>query len=278
MAYVDDRGVRLWYDVRGDGEPLALIGGFGLLDDQFAHVTDRLADTMMVINWHYRGCGRSDRSFHDGLTLDRWVDDLDLIRRDLQLERIHLWGTSTGSYLALRYAARFAQQVASLITYPMFRPSAASRAGMDAFAAVAECFGYEALAKLTQWLGCGEGYVYGAGADALVQLETESFARNFAIDDLRKILAIFSTANLTADIAKVAAPTALLLGDSGRLGSQSRTVGREIEQFERSCPGTETRLVANGGGTYCMVELPAETASLVEAWIGEHPCRGPVQV
>lgn len=272
MPHLNDQGVELWYDARGSGEPLVLIGGFGLLDDQFIHVTDRLADHFKVINWHYRGCGLSDRAFHDGLTLDRWVDDLELIREHLRLERITLWGTSTGSYLALRYAARFPEHVAGLITYPMFRPSAVSRAGMDAFAVVTQCFGYEALAKLTQWLGCGERYVYGPQADALVQLEATSFARNFAIEDLPSILSIFANCNLTADIEKISAPTLLLLGDSGRLGAESRTVKREIRKFESLSPRVETQLVEDGGGTYCMIELPEETVSLVKSWMvhGRH--------
>ena len=120
MPHVDDHGVKLWYRIKGSGEPLVLSGGFGLLHNQFDYVVDILAKGFQVIDWHYRGAGESDRAWAGGYTLDRWVDDLEVILAHLNVKNAHLWGTSTGAPLSIRYAARYPQRVKSLIGLPRY--------------------------------------------------------------------------------------------------------------------------------------------------------------
>lgn len=83
MPHVDDNGVKLWYRVKGSGEPLVLSGGFGLRHNQFDYVVDILAKKFHVIDWHYRGARQSDRAWVGGYPLDRWVDDLEIILNHL---------------------------------------------------------------------------------------------------------------------------------------------------------------------------------------------------
>jgi len=66
MPTVSDGSVDLWYEIRGRGPVVVLTGGFGLLHDQFHAVVDALAETHTVVNWHYRGSGRSTRTGPDG--------------------------------------------------------------------------------------------------------------------------------------------------------------------------------------------------------------------
>ena len=49
MAFVNDRGCRLWYRIAGHGEPLVLTGGFGLLHDQYEFVVRELARHFTVV-------------------------------------------------------------------------------------------------------------------------------------------------------------------------------------------------------------------------------------
>ena len=118
MPYANDQGVELWYEMDGEGESLVMTGGFGLLHDQFAKIRHLLTPPLQVIDWHYRGVGLSDRAWPGGYPLDRWVDDLALILDHTGLDRVHLWGTSTGAPLTVRFAARYPHRVKSVITYP----------------------------------------------------------------------------------------------------------------------------------------------------------------
>jgi len=107
MAYVEDNGVKLWYETTGKGEPLVLTGGFGCLHNQWDWIMDILNEDFQVINWNYRGSGQSDRYWAGGYSLDRWVDDLELILDFLNLKNVNMWGTSTGSPITMHLERPF---------------------------------------------------------------------------------------------------------------------------------------------------------------------------
>jgi pimeloyl-ACP methyl ester carboxylesterase len=267
MPYVDDHGVKLWYRVSGGGEPLILSGGFGLLHNQFDHVLDLLAKEFQVIDWNYRGAGESDRAWIGGYSLDRWVDDLEVILNHLNVKNAHLWGTSTGAPLSIRYAARYPQRVKSLIVYPSFKAGVASRKMFQVFQDITEVFGYEALARFTSWIGCADQNVFSQTGNDVALFEAEAFARNFSIESLAKTLEVFSHIDLTSDLEKHTMPVLVLLGDSGKLGGKTAVMKETIQLFQRHCPHSQAVQVEDGGGTYCMIEKPQDTACAVSAFI-----------
>jgi len=267
MPHVNDNGVQLWYRVTGNGEPLVLSGGFGLLHNQFDHVLDLLAKDFQVIDWNYRGAGESDRAWVGGYTLDRWVDDLELILAHLKVAQAHLWGTSTGAPLSIRYAARYQQRVKSLIVYPSFKAGVASRAMFKCFQDITEIFGYEALARFTSWIGCADNNVFSQGGNEIALFEAEAFKRNFSIESLAKTLEVFSHIDLTSDLEKITMPTLVLLGNSGKLGGQTAAMKETIQLFQQHCPHSQVVQIKDGGGTYCMIEQPQETAREVASFI-----------
>ncbi|MGR9092321.1 MAG: alpha/beta fold hydrolase [Gammaproteobacteria bacterium] len=62
MPTITHHGNSLWYDVHGSGEPPVPSAGFGPLHNQWDFVRDTLAEHYQVIDWNYRGAGRSDRA------------------------------------------------------------------------------------------------------------------------------------------------------------------------------------------------------------------------
>jgi len=270
MPHVQDNGIALWYQVSGAGEPLVTTGGWGLLHDQFHKIRPLLADRLKVIDWNYRGCGQSDRSWVGGHSLDRWVDDLVLILDHLELDRTHLWGTSTGANLAIRFAARFPERVKSLITFPSFTYSAASRQKAQTYVGLAENFGYQALAKFTQWIGCGEPYLYGPVADEIAKFETDAFARNFTLASLAKIMDTYYHCDLTPDVAKLSMPVLILMGTSGQNGAEHPNIQASLRTFKKLCPHAETKFLEGAGGTYLMIEEPEATTPMVAEWVEQN--------
>jgi len=113
---VADDGVRLWAARSGEGdEPLVLCHGGPGLWDYFEDVAELLADLTPVVRWDQRGCGRSEREVTGPWTLDRFVADLDAVRRHFGLERIRLLGHSWGAQLALSHALAHPERVSGLV-------------------------------------------------------------------------------------------------------------------------------------------------------------------
>ncbi len=271
MPYMDDDGVKLWYRISGSGEPLVLTGGFGLLHNQFDYVLDILAKEFQVIDWNYRGAGESDRAWVGGYTLDRWVDDLECILQALNVRQVNLWGTSTGAPITIRYAAKYQHRVKGVLTYPSFKANAASRKTLQSFQDIAETFGYEALARLTSWIGCADSNAFGQVGNDVALYEIEAFKRNFSIESLPKTLEVFAHIDLTSDLEKLAVPVLVLLGDSGKLGGKTAAMAESVRLFQAHCPHSQVVQIKDGGGTYCMIEKPKETAQEVSKFIKSLP-------
>jgi len=264
MSILSDNGTELWYDIQGSGQPLVLSGGFGLLHNQYDYIREYLTPHFQVIDWNYRGAGQSDRAWPGKtFTQDTWVDDLEFILNDLGLEDVVLWGTSTGSPITIRYAARYQSRVKAMITYPMFKADAGFRSAFQYFSGVCETFGYDALACLTSWIGCAEENIFQASQGEMAKWESECFARNFSVETISETMDIVATNDFTSDLAKIKVPSMLLMGESGHLGYKSPGTRALADEFLSHVPQAVLKTIAEGGGTYCMIEKPKETADAV---------------
>ncbi|GAA3994260.1 alpha/beta fold hydrolase [Streptomyces plumbiresistens] len=111
-----DDGVRLWASRQGQGQgrPLVLCHGGPGLWDHLEDVAELLSDRAAVVRWDQRGCGRSERCAGPWTT-ERFVADLDAVRRHFGLERMALLGHSWGAQLALSYALARPERVDALV-------------------------------------------------------------------------------------------------------------------------------------------------------------------
>ena len=271
MPYVEDNGVKLWYDITGSGEPLVLTGGFACLHNQWDWIMDFLTPNFQVINWNYRGAGQSDLCWAGGYTLDRWVDDLEYILDTLNIEKVNLWGTSTGSPLTIRYAAKYQDRVKCMITYPMFKADTAFRKAFQTFQDIGEGFGHAALARFTSWIGSAEHNQFSQEGNRLALHEAETFKENFSIESLAKTIETYAHFELSSELRKITVPALLLLGESGLLGSKMPSVTDLVNEFRSHCKHSELVTIPDAGGTYCMFEKPEETAAAVKEFINNLP-------
>ena len=118
-GYVDFRGHRTWYRAVGEfdsGRPplLALHGGPGSTHHYFAPL-EALADDRAVVLYDQIGCGKSDRPTDIEWSVELFRDEVDAVRAQLGLERIHLLGTSWGGMLALEHVLAGAHGIVSLV-------------------------------------------------------------------------------------------------------------------------------------------------------------------
>lgn len=239
-------------------------GGFGLLKNQWDFVRPLFAKRFTVIDWNHRGAGQSDRAWPGGVFhQDRWVDDLELVLAHLGLKDVILWGTSTGSPITVRYAARHPARVRAVITYPMFKADVGFRSAFDGFTKIGETFGYEALAALRSWIGVAAENLFTSEHGRLARWKAECFAAKFSIDSLGATMAIVAGNDFTSELPKLKVPTLVLMGQSGNLGYDAPGNRALAEQFLSLVPQAKLAIVPRGGSTYCMLEVPEATANEV---------------
>jgi proline iminopeptidase len=105
-GYVEVPGGRVWYSRLGDGSGkpiLCLHGGPGFPHDYISSLQD-LAPHRPVIFYDQLGCGRSERPDDPSLwIIERFVEELHVVRQALGLDEMHLFGSSWGGTLALLY-------------------------------------------------------------------------------------------------------------------------------------------------------------------------------
>jgi pimeloyl-ACP methyl ester carboxylesterase len=253
--------------MKGEGEVLVLTGGFACLHNQWDWIEPFLENDLRLLNWNYRGAGQSDRYWAGGYLFDQWVDDLEYILDTLNLTGVHLWGTSTGSMITIRYAAKYPDRVKSMIVYPQAKLDPTYRSAFRFIQEMGEAFGHEGLARFTSWFGSAEHNRFAEGGNKLGWHEYETFKENFSIESLAKTIETYSHVDLTSELEKVTAPALLLLGESGFLGSSNPSVDKAIAEFKEHCKHVEVVTIKDAGGTYCMFEKPEETADEVKKFI-----------
>ena len=119
-GYCTFRGMRTWYrvcgELAGDTVPLVVLHGGPGLSSSYVSSLEGLAPERPVVRYDQLGCGRSDRPDDAALwRVETYVEELDALRRELGLDRIHLLGHSWGGQLALEYLLTRPKGVASLV-------------------------------------------------------------------------------------------------------------------------------------------------------------------
>ena len=117
-GFVEVTGGKIWYEVLGDGDATPVVtlhGGPGSTHYGLEPLR-ALAKERPVIFYDQLGCGKSDRPDDSSLwTVERFVEELHLLRAALGLDRVHILGHSWGTMLAADYYLTHPEGVASLI-------------------------------------------------------------------------------------------------------------------------------------------------------------------
>jgi proline iminopeptidase len=105
-GYVDVPGGRIWYRVvgSGPGTPLLLLHGGPGAPSYYLKPLAALADERPVIFYDQLGAGRSDQVSDTTLwKTERFVQEIEALRKALNLTEIHLLGHSWGTILGAEY-------------------------------------------------------------------------------------------------------------------------------------------------------------------------------
>ncbi len=106
-GYVNVEGGKIWYKIVGDGEGVPLLvlhGGPGSRSCSMIPGFSLLSNERPVIFYDQLGSGNSDRPTDTKFwKIERFVNEIDNLRSDLELNELHILGHSCGSTFLIEY-------------------------------------------------------------------------------------------------------------------------------------------------------------------------------
>ncbi len=116
MTDVLVNGIRLYYEVYGEGTPLVLAHGYGASVDMWAGQIEPFAQKYRLVVYDTRGHGRTEaprdwRSY----SADDYVEDQRQFMDHLGIESAYVGGLSMGGMIALQFALTYPERVRALL-------------------------------------------------------------------------------------------------------------------------------------------------------------------
>jgi len=113
---VNVNGVELYYKIMGEGEPVVILHGGPGFDHNYMLPLSQLADDYRVIFYDQRATGDSTGVVDaNSITVDNFVEDLEGLRKELNLGKMHVIGHSWGGGLAIYYGVKYPANLRSLV-------------------------------------------------------------------------------------------------------------------------------------------------------------------
>ncbi|NPD87909.1 MAG: alpha/beta hydrolase [Asgard group archaeon] len=118
MPFVDNNGIKLHYQVEGEGSPIVLQHGFMDSMDEWYRpgYVDSLKQEYQLILIDLRGHGLSDKPHKiESYTLKIIASDVIAVMNDLKINKAHFWGYSMGGNVGMGLTKFYADRFLSFI-------------------------------------------------------------------------------------------------------------------------------------------------------------------
>jgi proline iminopeptidase len=114
-GFITSNGLKLYYEIEGEGQPLILLSGGPGFSHEYLQPLRALASDAQLIFLDQRGTGRSDKANPQDYTVEANVEDVEQLRRELQLDSCMIFGHSWGGMLAQAYVLKYPTHVSKLV-------------------------------------------------------------------------------------------------------------------------------------------------------------------
>lgn len=131
-SFADANGIKICYEIKGDGAPLFLIHGFASKKESWLPQFSPLSDHFKVIRYDNRGSGASDRP-DQPYTMELFADDLDGLMGFLKIEKAHIIGQSSGGMIAQHFAVKYPHRVNKLVLINTIAKFPEDKSGIEVY-------------------------------------------------------------------------------------------------------------------------------------------------
>ncbi len=115
-SYAEVNGIRLYYEIYGEGNPLLVLHGNGGSISDAAPMYPELIKKYKVIAVDSRGQGNSSDN-NEELTYDLMASDVNELLNKLNLDSVYIWGQSDGAILGLILAMNYPDKVKKVVAF-----------------------------------------------------------------------------------------------------------------------------------------------------------------
>jgi pimeloyl-ACP methyl ester carboxylesterase len=112
--YAEVNGMRMYYEVSGEGDPLIVLHGAYMNIDAMGGIIPRLAETHKVYALEFQGHGRTN-DIDRPITYPNLASDIAAFMDEVGLERADIFGYSMGAAAGLRLAIDYPEKVDQLV-------------------------------------------------------------------------------------------------------------------------------------------------------------------
>jgi pimeloyl-ACP methyl ester carboxylesterase len=268
-------GTELAYHARGAGAPLVVLPGGPMRASSYLGDLGGLCEHRRLVLLDLRGTGDSATPADPAsYRCDRLVDDVEALRAHLGLDRVDLLAHSAGGSLAMLYAARYPERLASLVLvtatpWALGRPATPGQRLAAARLRSGEPWFAEAFPVFERWLADGSDYdpaiapfFYGRWDGAARRHEARGDEEvNDAAAEVYGSDGAYDPPATRAALARVTAPVLVLAGalDGGPCPELARTAAEPFPNAEFA--------VQPGAGHYPWLDDPEWFAGRVAAFL-----------
>ena len=263
MPHADVNGVRLFYELSGEGQPVVQIHGSGFGRGNFATLTPLLSQGFQVIDYDMRGFGDSDAPVQE-YSMELWADDLAGLLDALEIERAHIHGTSMGGMVAIPFAAKYPDRTNGLVlSCSLAAYDEAARMNKRVWHAIARAYGKgDEFLDLLIFQLFSRPFIESERIGEARELVAKLISSQTSPEVFAEITAAIESADLVPLLETIAAPTLVVGGrfdimtpiEMGPSGAGSRILAERI-------PGAEF-VILDAGHTF-LIEQPEESCALI---------------
>lgn len=112
--FANINGIKLCYEIKGEGEPVLLVHGFGDRKEHWRGQFDYLSQYYKTIRLDNRGAGKSDRP-DMVYTMDVYIEDIKGLLDYLDIEKTNIIGHSLGGMIVQNFAIKYPNRLNKII-------------------------------------------------------------------------------------------------------------------------------------------------------------------
>ena len=101
------------YSIEGKGPPIFLIHGIGSSRDDWRFIIPKIKNNFTVVSYDLRGHGKSPKPTTE-FFLDDLVEDLEYLRKKLEIKKAYFIGHSLGGMIGPAYSLKYSKHVLAL--------------------------------------------------------------------------------------------------------------------------------------------------------------------
>ena len=184
--FADVNGIKLCYEVKGEGEPLILVHGFGSNKEGWIAQFEPLSKYFKVIRFDNRNGGKSDRPNIPN-TAEMLADDVRGLLDYLQIEKAHIIGWSLGGIIVQSFAIKYPNRIKKVILINTVM-GAPNTQGVEMLKNnhIATLKARKEDPEQAFWDGARLGYYYSFRKEMMAN-PNKKFYDLWSVDDLKKI-------------------------------------------------------------------------------------------